>query len=103
MESATIGAGLEIEPEFVEIVIKSRVRKAKIMSTTRKINLRNARIEGVVVLPKQAIDVSGTDLSQADSLELLDVSDYYSWPDFRGLVEDETTKWPTPESPDPKL
>lgn len=103
LESAVFNSGLKINPGFQKI-IKSTMREIDlVMSTTRKINLRNAKIRGAAVLPRQAIDVSGADLSQADPLELLDVSGYYFWPDFRGLVADETTEWPTTVSLGPKL
>lgn len=93
LESAVINAGLTIEPTITS-------ESSTIGSTTRKIDLRNARIGGAVVLPKQAIDIRGADLSQAGPLKLLDVKAYYSRLDVRGLVEDETTVWPTTGSPE---
>lgn len=93
LESAIFHEGLTIEP------INSEDSSA-LASTTRKINLRKARIRGAAVLPKQAIDVCGADLSQTYPLKLLDVRDYYSRPDIRGLVEDEATRWPTSDSPE---
>ena len=89
IESAVVNAGLTIKPE----------RSLNIGSTTRKINLRKSRIRGPVTLPKQAIDVRGANLSQADPLDLLDVRDYYLRSDIRGLVYDEATKWPANGSP----
>ncbi|MGB9280702.1 MAG: pentapeptide repeat-containing protein [Pseudonocardiaceae bacterium] len=92
LESAIINAGLTIKSE----------RSSEIGTTTQKINLQKARIRGPVKLPNQAIDVRGADFSQADPLDLSDVKDYYLRPDIRGLVYDETTKWPTSDSSENK-
>jgi len=89
LRDSIIDGDLLIEPN-----IRYTRGLARIMSTTRKIDLRGANLQGGARLPMQALDVRGTDLRTTKWLVMLDVAQYYAWPDPRGLVQDENTYLP---------
>jgi len=64
------------------------------LSTTRRINLCEATLAGLVKIPEQVTDLTGADLSQVEHLDLVDANEYCEWKVWSELISDSNTVWP---------